>query len=131
MKLGTQTGSVTNHIYSRATKGQPTPEVGMGVTILSWTDRHAGTIIGVSEYPHPTVWVRQDKATRTDKNGFSESQTYDYEPNPDGALYRFRFRNNRWEEIRLNDKTGRWNKCEGGGMGLRIGEREEYWDPSF
>ena len=32
MKLGTETGSMTNHIYSRATKGQPDPAVGMGAT---------------------------------------------------------------------------------------------------
>lgn len=32
MKLGTQTGSVINHLYSRGVIGQPTPEVGMGAT---------------------------------------------------------------------------------------------------
>lgn len=38
MKLGTQTGSTTNYLMS-GVKGQPAPEIGMGVTLLHWTDR--------------------------------------------------------------------------------------------
>ena len=34
MKLGSQTGSVINHLYSRAVIGQPKPKVGMGCTLL-------------------------------------------------------------------------------------------------
>jgi hypothetical protein len=45
MKLGTHTGSLTNHIYSRAVP--ITPEVGMGCTLLSWSDRHPATIIDI------------------------------------------------------------------------------------
>lgn len=37
MKLGTQTGSLINHIMSTA-KAR-TPEIGEGATILAWTDR--------------------------------------------------------------------------------------------
>ena len=134
MKLGTQTGSMTNHIYSRAVIGQPAPTVGMGCTVLCWTDHHAGTIIDVNEIgKYPTIYVRQDRAVRTDKNGFSEDQTWTYEPNPQGSLYRFQFRNNRWIEVDLNPKTGRFNLINGGkaGSGLMIGRREEYYDPCF
>jgi len=132
MKLGSHTGSMTNHIYSRATKGQPDPVVGMGCTILCWTDRHGGTIIEVDRaHKFLTAWVRQDKATRTDRNGFSEDQTWTFETDPNGRLSRFQFRNNRWIEVEMNEKTGRWNMIEGGGHGLRIGEREEYYDPCF
>ncbi len=44
MKLGTQTGSVINHLHSRAVIGQPEPVVGMGATMLLWSDRRACTI---------------------------------------------------------------------------------------
>lgn len=70
MRLGTQTGSVTNHILSRATIGQPEPTVGMGATLLGWTDRHACTIVEVSmERDRIVVTVQEDNAKRTDSNG--------------------------------------------------------------
>lgn len=131
MKLGTQTGSMTNHIYSRATRGQPEPVVGMGATILCWTDRHAATIADVQLTGKGTiVRVRRDKAHRIDRNGFSESQSWEYHEDPHGALYTFRFDAGRWQELELNPKTGRLNKIKGG-HGLRIGDREEYCDPCF
>lgn len=131
MKLGTQTGSLTNHIYSRATVGQPTPEVGMGATILCWTDRHAGTITKVE--PIKTgfrVTVQEDKAKRIDKNGMSECQEYDYTRNENGPTITFAQRQDGgWQCVRFNEQTKRWNKVEGNG--LRIGERNEYHDFSF
>jgi hypothetical protein len=131
MKLGSQTGSVTNHIYSRATRGQPDPVVGMGATVLCWTDRHAATIIDVQLTGKGTiVRVRRDKATRVDSNGFSESQQYLYEPQTSGPFETFLFDGSRWQELTMNERTGRLNKVKGG-RGLRIGEREEYWDPCF
>ena len=41
MNIGTQTSSLVNHLYSRMTIGEPEPTVGMGVTMLSWSDRNA------------------------------------------------------------------------------------------
>jgi hypothetical protein len=77
-----------------------------------------------------TVEVREDRAIRTDSNGLSESQTYTYEPNPNGERHWFRRRKNGiWEEVTRNQVSRRWNAT--GGLGLRIGEREEYRDPSF
>lgn len=134
MKLGRQTASVTNHILSRAVKGQPEPVVGMGATILSWTDRQPGTIIDVSNAHAATViYVREDNATRVDKLGMTDSgQRYLFEPDPNGRLYTFRKREDgTWEEVTVNPKTGRYNKIEGGGHGLRIGERDKYHDFSF
>ena len=127
MKLGTQTGSLTNHILSRAVVGQPEPTVGMGATVLLWTDSHAATITAIEGN---VIAVQEDKAKRTDSNGLSESQSYTYERNPNGhKLYFRRAANGMWHEVRRNDRTGRWNKVQG--HGLRIGERREYRDPSF
>lgn len=132
MKLGSQTNSLTNHILSRAVIGQPEPVVGMGATLLAWTDRHAGTIFHVEKSKSGLffIGVREDKAIRTDKNGMSECQTYDYVPCGGGHVYYFRqTKSGTWEEVRLNDATGRYVKT--GGYGLRIGERSEYRDFSF
>ena len=61
MKLGTETGSFVNHVL--ATQNKPQAVVGMGCTVLSWTDRHAATVIKVTP---KTITVQRDKATRTD-----------------------------------------------------------------
>jgi hypothetical protein len=64
------------------------PTVEMPSTICWITDRKPATVIAVS----PTaakVTVREDKATRTDGNGMSESQSYTYERDPVGALHVF------------------------------------------
>lgn len=119
MKAGTETGSLANHMYSRTvvhgSDGKPLqPVVGMGVTILMWTDRHAGTVVKVT----PTqIHVQRDKATRTDNNGYSENQTYSYQSDPRGEITIFRKTLRGW---RSKDKSG-----------LLIGARDEYYDYSF
>jgi len=127
MKLGTETASVMNHLYSRSVNGQPEPEVGMGATFLHWTDRHAGTIIA---WDGKVVTVQRDHAKRIDSNGMSEMQEYEYSPNPKGAVYHFRReKRGMWTEVRRNPSTGRWVKV--GGAGLAIGYRRAYYDFSL
>lgn len=110
MRLGTETGSLVNYMMADGTQ----PQVGMGATILMWTDRKAGTIVKIT----PTqIHVQEDDAVRTDHNGMSESQTYSYSPNPHGTIHIFR-----------KTKRGYRNK---GGSALHIGEREKYYDYSF
>ena len=134
MKLGKQTGSFCNHLYSRSTLGQPEPVVGMGATILGWTDRHAGTIICV--VPNPTkrwTWridVQQDNVTRIDKNGMSEMQEYLATPNPTGTVTPYIFDGKQWREGYLKDGKFRVYP-KGEGSGLMIGIRQEYYDWSF
>lgn len=123
------TGNMVNHLYARMTKGQPEPTVGMGATLLGGRDRHAGTIIEVfTKGKFTYVKVQQDKATRTDSNGMSESQTYSFEPDPTGPVTTYRFRNQMWECVYLTE-AGRY-KVEKY-SGLRIGERSEFYDFSF
>ena len=131
MKLGTETGSLTNHLYSRAVIGQPEPVIGMGATVLYWTDRHAGTIVMVYNGPKGEIInIQEDFAKRADTNGMSESQSYDYSPNVNGVIRSFRKgKNGGWQYVVKNPKTGRWNKEQG--PCLRIGERCHYHDFSF
>jgi hypothetical protein len=131
LRLGRDTGSLTNYLMSGRQNIEPT--VCMGVTILMWTDRHAGTITDISgPYANRVLSIREDTATRIDTNGMSESQTYSYEPNPNGRLWTFKQnRAGRWCECVRNLKTGRWNICAGGGSGLRLDDRDAYYDYSF
>lgn len=93
------------------------PEVGMGVTVYGWTDRHAGTISRVSASGR-TFWFRHDKATRTDNGGMTECQTYTFEPQPDAPEYRV-----------YKTKHKGWYSRKVGKIG--IGHRSAYHDYSF
>ena len=114
------TGSFFNNLMQDSK--HPTPEVGMGATKLSWTDRTAGTIVAVSNSGKKLTW-RQDKATRVDTNGMSDSQTYTYEQKPDS----------RYDDEYSLRKNGRWVKVGSPmqGSSLGIGHRSEYYDYSF
>lgn len=97
------------------------PEVGMGATICLWTDRHAATVIKVSPSGRE-VTVQHDHARLTNKDGIYGNQTYEYSPNPDGPTEVFTLR-----------KNGRYTRKgeEMGGTTLHVGDRREYYDPSF
>ena len=106
---------------SETNRSQP-PTVGMGATQLYISDRHACTVIEVSRNGKRVV-VQNDRETRTDRNGFSEIQTWEHERNPRGPTSAYTLR-----------KGGRW-VLEGAslrsGQQLLLGERMTYWDPSF
>ena len=113
-----QHGNLLNGIMSN---GQNlVPEVGMGATHLMWSDRQAYTIIEVKS---PTrLVVQRDTATRTDNNGMSDSQGYEYTPNPDGVIRTITLRKNgRWYQVGDTIK----------GTPFAIGYRKEYYDYSF
>lgn len=131
MRLGTETGSVINHLMARGTRGEPEPTVGMGATLLSWTDRHAGTIVAVEKdgAGRYVVTVREDKARVVSGSTFDGSAAYEYEPDPDGFEHMFRREEGKgWRGVRRG--VGRRLKLAEG-YGLRIGARESYRDPSF
>ena len=114
MRLGTDTGSMTNYLMS-GTKGVPTPTVGMGITELMWSDRAAGTITRVSP-SGKTLWYQLDKATRIDDNGMSEVQDYAYEPDPTATVKIARLTKRGWKAS---------------GTRLALGYRDTYYDFSF
>lgn len=116
MKLGSETGSLVNHVMSESNPDKP--EVGMGATILMWTDRAAGTIIEVSK-SGKTIKVQRDHAKRIDDLGMTDSgQKYEFSRNPNGSIYTFRFGKRGW-------------RGTGGSPGLLIGHRSEHYDFSF
>ena len=112
MKLGTNTGSLINHVATSSRQIQP--EIGMGATICYWSDREVGTIIKLTPCQ---IHIQMDKATRTDNNGMSECQQYVYERNLKGAIHIFRKTKRGWRNP--------------GGNGIIIGHRDKYHDFSF
>ena len=114
------TNSLVNMIHGNSK--YPEPKVGMGATLLFWTDRNPCTIIEVSKNGK-TIKVREDKYKRTDNRGLSESQDYEYFDNPDGCEYVFTLR-----------KNGSWVKKGDSmkdGLRLAVGRREKYHDFTF
>jgi hypothetical protein len=108
-------GNLMNRISEAGT--QRTPQVGDGATINHYTDRSAGTIIEICS--PKKIKVQDDKATRIDSNGMSESQDYSYERDPEGHIRTFTQR-----------KNGMWVESKGSN-GLTIGIRRQYHDFSF
>lgn len=117
----THTGSLINLVSGNAR--YPEPKVGMGATILMWTDRHAATIVAVSA-SGKQVTIQEDKATRTDNLGMTDSgQEYTFEANPDAPKRVYTLR-----------KNGAWvlkGDALNGGQRLAIGHRDHYYDFSF
>lgn len=104
-----------------ANSSHPTPVVGMGCTLLYYTDRKAATIVEVVN--ERKIAIQEDIATRIDSNGMSESQAYTYSPNPEAAkeIYTLR-KNGRW--VRVGDSAKN-------GQAIGIGYRKSYHDYSF
>lgn len=104
------------------TTAQTAPTVGTPVTMSYWSDSDPGTIIEVSANGKRIV-VQADKATRVDTNGMSDSQTYEYEADPNGAIVTFSQRKNgRWYLV--GQEIGSTPVCH-------IGSRRKYYDFSF
>ena len=116
-------GSIVNKIQARAHPQEP--KIGMGVTLLLYTDRKAGTIRDVSVNGKSFLFTL-DKAIRTDFNGMSDSQTYEYEDQPNTQTYEaVKTKSGVWKVKRNNDNPGL------GGTIVAVGYRDHYHDYSF
>ena len=118
MRLGSDTGSLMNHVMASTPNTKPEP--GMGATILLWTDRHAATIVGVSKSGR-VIGVQRDKAIRIDDNGMSDMQKYRYERDLTATIQWFSLRKD-GSYIEVGSKSG---------SRLGINYRREYYDHSF
>jgi len=94
------------------------PEIGQGATIQYHSDREPATIVDVSPSGKKIV-LQQDSVIRTDNNGMSECQTYEYHRNPEGTLHYATLR-----------KDGVF-RLVGSKTRVFIGERSKYYDFSF
>ena len=125
MKLGTETASLVNHLYSRT--AEPEPVVGMGATLIMYTDRHAYSVVS---WDGKILGVTQDIISRVDTNGMSDSQDYAYVTDHNATPEYYKKDNkNKWVRIVLNKNTKRWKQHRCGT--LKVGFRDEYYDYSF
>lgn len=97
------------------------PQVGQGGTHQVGTDAYPYTIIEVSE-SGKTVKAQRDSYVRTDSNGWSESQTYEYSRNPEGTIDTFTLRNN--GNYYQKGQSQHYHP-------FFPGNRRFFWDPSF
>lgn len=112
-------GNLMNRIAEEAK--MPEPKVGMGATINMHSDRYAVTIVEVVS-PSRIV-VQHDRSKLIGGSRQSESQEYEFTPNPKGE-----------KKVFSKRKNGLWIESgheRGSGTSLTIGVRDEYYDPGF
>ena len=102
-----------------------TPVIGMGVTGLGYTDRHPYTVIEVINAK--TLRIQEDKATRTDTNGMSETQSYAYEADPIGEILTITLRKNGQWRVKGDPHFNPPIKA----TRFQVGVRRKYHDYSF
>lgn len=104
-------------INEMLTRYNVTPSVGMGVTEVMWSDRHAWEVIEVKDARHITI--RRMKATLV---GHWLDQNYNLESDPNG----------RKADLFFTAK-GEWRERIGRAYGgkFSVGLAREYRDPSF
>ena len=129
MSPGTQTGSLINYLSSGSKS--PAPVIGMGGTVLHWTDRHAVTVVSIA-VGGKSILTRDDIAIRTDANGMSDAQSYSFEQDPNGAERRWKLANDGTWRAAQTSASGRVLFVGGGkGERLALGYRSHYHDFSF
>lgn len=108
-------GSLQNLLAGNARTREPV--AGEGATVIWWSDRHAATVLRVSA-SGKTAWLCEDRAIRTDSHGMSDSQSYRFEPDPQGRIM-----------VAKRRPDGRWKTT--GGQVVQFGDRSHYHDYSF
>jgi hypothetical protein len=111
MKLGTETGSLVNHVIA---KSDAVPEIGMACTILHWTDRTPGTVIEISK-SGKTIKVQEDASAVMFRN-VAGQLVWGITRDPNGYVWTFRLTKSGWKSS---------------GNGLRLGFAERYYDENF
>lgn len=129
MNLSKPTNSLQSNIMHAAVAGAPAPTVGMGVTILYWTDRRAGTIVEVVS-ENEIVFTEDDTVADKSKPCQMGHQNWIHTPQPNGPrMTAKKGRDGRWYLARKT-KTGRLSvnkKC----LPLAVGYKEHHYDWSF
>lgn len=97
------------------------PIIGMGVTEMCYSDRHAYTIISIIS--HREIIIQHDKAERLDPKGMADCQHYEYSRDKTGEMVTITKRNdNKWY---TKGKPMRYSNR------FIIGIRDKYHDFSF
>lgn len=109
-------------INSLLSKSGVTPVVGMGATVLMLSDRNPATIVEVSKNLRK-VTVQDDHHAVVSGSVMDGSAEYTFSPNPNASREVY--------TLRKNGRYVREGESMKNGTGLRIGERDRYYDPCF
>lgn len=104
-------GSLQNKLYAES-NGQYVPEVGMGATMIGWTDRVPYTITEVVS--DTKIKVEADTVVA---NAWPDGNAKSITPNPHGDRHTLCLRNGLWKDEGLNNYA--------------IGLRSYYYDHMF
>ena len=85
-------------------------KVGTGVTEYGWSDRHPYEVTKVVDQKH--IFIREMDAIRTDKNGMSDAQSYEYKSNLNNPEIELAKRGNVWYRVRRFTKKMWLEKAE-------------------
>lgn len=121
-------GSLTNRVEENQ-KFVKEITVGEGVTEYLWSDRKPYEVTKVIDQTH--IFIRPMDYKRTDNNGMSECQDYEYFSNESYKEIELKFKYNHWYRVeRWTDPDGkkRWKSEK---MNISIGVMERYYDYSF
>jgi hypothetical protein len=127
--MSNPTNNLHSNIMHAAVVGAPKPVVGMGVTVLMWSDRHAGTIVEVVS-DKEIVFTEDDTVADKTKDCQMGHQNWIHTPDPNGPRRVAKMgKDGRWYVAR-ETPTGRMSiskKC----TPLAVGYKEHYYDWSF
>ncbi|HEY5268681.1 MAG TPA: hypothetical protein VII94_06215 [Candidatus Saccharimonadales bacterium] len=98
------------------------PEVGMGATVIMWSDRHAYTIVSVS-LDKKKISIQKDTVISIGNNGPGFSQEYEYFPNLNGNII--------FASLRKDGSYVVVGESLKNGTRIGIGYRREFYDYSF
>ena len=117
----------------------PVPEIGMGATVLGYSDRHAYTIVKVDK-DGKRAWMTADTALRDDTWDYYKQNYVGYTSNFTSSDRReiricnderWREVNSVWRTIKDHPEGGKWGTSTQGASIVLLGSRSEYQDPSF
>lgn len=128
LKLGSETGSLVNHLYSRMVDGEPQPYVGMPATLLSWSDRYPATVIDVN-VKKAYIVVQQDEVKVTSGSFWEGNAVCEFSPNPEGS--QLIYKKNRKGFWVIHEWSEKGRLVQRKGQGLMLGKKEYYYDPHF
>tara|TARA_R110000822_G_scaffold3036_10_gene13889 strand:- start:3205 stop:3564 length:360 start_codon:yes stop_codon:yes gene_type:complete len=104
--------------------------IGTGATVFLFSDRYACTVVDFDEVKK-IITVQSDNAKRTDFNGMSDCQSYDYSTDENGRYFRFKIKDEEWREAYVNEKGNFVLRKPSDSKKLAVGFRRQYYDFSF
>jgi hypothetical protein len=94
------------------------PEIGMGATIMMWSDRHACTIVQIT-HNNKRIVIQRDTVVKVADPNHPDQFQYEYQANPEGEIL-----------YASKRKDGRY-RLMGSKTRVCLGVRDEYYDLSF